>query len=247
MTKRCRICGEMKDERCFRLCHNSNDKRKPGAKSFFRRTECSGCEAILKRHNYEQNREKRLEHKKKYRETHKKELSNSWKRYYAQHKEELSAKNKKWMAEHPDASRKSYAKHRDEYRRKQKERLQTDPIFAFRRRQQGRIWAVFKSFGKKKDDSTANLVGCSSEELFSHLVKTFEKNYNCKWDDKYISEVHIDHIIPISSAKTLEEAKKLFNYTNLQLLKSKDNLSKSNKMPARQGRAIKASQARRSK
>jgi 5-methylcytosine-specific restriction endonuclease McrA len=38
--------------------------------------------------------------------------------------------------------------------------------------------------------------------------------------------VHIDHIIPLSSAKTEDKVKKLCHYSNLQLLKPKDNLEK---------------------
>ena len=44
------------------------------------------------------------------------------------------------------------------------------------------------------------------------------------YDNK--EKVHIDHIIPLATAKTEEDVIKLCHYTNLQLLKAKDNLKK---------------------
>jgi hypothetical protein len=43
-------------------------------------------------------------------------------------------------------------------------------------------------------------------------------------------EWHIDHIIPISSAKTNQEVYKLNHHTNFQPLWAEDNLRKSNKL-----------------
>ena len=38
---------------------------------------------------------------------------------------------------------------------------------------------------------------------------------------------HIDHICPLAQAQTIEEAKKLCNYANLQLLPKLENIRKS--------------------
>lgn len=45
-----------------------------------------------------------------------------------------------------------------------------------------------------------------------------------------LKKVHIDHIIPLATAKTEEDVIKLCHYTNLQLLKGEDNLSKGDKL-----------------
>jgi hypothetical protein len=48
------------------------------------------------------------------------------------------------------------------------------------------------------------------------------------WDNR--SEWHLDHIIPLSSAKTEEELYKLCHYTNLQPLWAVENMKKGNKI-----------------
>lgn len=245
MKKVCKKCGEEKDIECFRLCRNGNDKRKPGANSFYRRTTCKECEAKAQKDYRARHREAALEYKKRYREAHKEETRKQWQQYYAAHKEELAEKQKKYSIEHPERHLRYRNKHRDEIRRKQKERTSRDPVYAFKRRQQYSVRKIFEKFGEVKKSKTSEILGCTPDFLYQYLIKTFERNYGCPWENRYLTEVHIDHIIPIGSAKTIEEAKKLSNYKNLQLLKARDNLSKSNKIFATQGVAIILSQKRR--
>lgn len=73
-----------------------------------------------------------------------------------------------------------------------------------------------------------DLVGLTSEDLKSYLETKFLEGMS--WDNYGLYGWHIDHIIPLSSAKNEEELKKLCHYTNLQPLWAFDNLSKCNKI-----------------
>ena len=59
-------------------------------------------------------------------------------------------------------------------------------------------------------------------------AKVLRAEPNCRLCGAQATE--IDHIIPLSSAKTEDEVYKLCHYTNLQPLWAEDNLKKSNKI-----------------
>jgi hypothetical protein len=78
----------------------------------------------------------------------------------------------------------------------------------------------------KKKSKTFDILGCSPYFLKEHLEKQFMNGMT--WDNR--NEWHIDHIIPLSYAKTEEEVYGLCHYSNLQPLWAQDNLKKSNKI-----------------
>ena len=86
----------------------------------------------------------------------------------------------------------------------------------------------FKKNKYKKNSKTHNIIGCDYDFFVNYLLKTFKNNYGYEYNND--ENVQIDHIIPLSTANSVEEVIKLNHYTNLQLLKEEDNRKKSNKL-----------------
>lgn len=110
---------------------------------------------------------------------------------------------------------------------RRKIRHQTDNLFRLKHNIRGSIGKSIRNKGYTKKTHTYVILGCSYDEIKSHLEKQFQpwmnwNNYglyngtpNYGWD--------IDHIIPDSSATTEEELLTLNHYTNLQPLCSHIN------------------------
>ena len=138
----------------------------------------------------------------------------------------MSEKLKKFYKDNPE-KRKEYRKNYKPRKREQrKERRNTDPIFNLTNRMRGRLRKYLIILNISKKNKTFEIVGCSPQFLKEHLEKKFVDGMNLE----NRSEWHIDHKIPLSSAKTEEELYKLCHYTNLQPLWAEENLKKSNKI-----------------
>ena len=85
----------------------------------------------------------------------------------------------------------------------------------------------FKTKGFSKNSRTREILGCSSEEFKIHIEKQFQSWMTWNNHGIYTGEINehwqLDHIIPLSSAETLEDAVRLNHYTNLQPLCSYTN------------------------
>ena len=104
----------------------------------------------------------------------------------------------------------------------QKERRRKDKLYNISSRIRTYIINTFKNINSNKISSTNTILGCSFGEFKKHLELHFEPWMT--WDNygKYNGELNygwdIDHVVPVSSAKTEEEIIKLFHYTNLKPL-----------------------------
>jgi hypothetical protein len=79
-----------------------------------------------------------------------------------------------------------------------------------------------------RTNKTFNIVGCSPDELKKHLESQFVDNMS--WENYGHKGWHIDHKIPLSSAKNYDDVIKLCHYSNLQPLWCKENYKKGKKV-----------------
>ena len=138
--------------------------------------------------------------------------------------------------------RKQYRKYNKErikqYRKDNKERtnehhrkrVKTDPLYKMKKILRDRTYKAFRRQGYSKTTKTKEMLGVEWDLVKQHIERKFTKGMN--WSNQ--GEWHIDHIIPLASAKTPERLKQLCHYTNLQPMWAVDNLSKSNKIIGQQ-------------
>lgn len=158
-----------------------------------------------------------------------------YKQYYINNRSKILEKHKIYRKNNKEKIREYSKKHSIVYKNRKNEirkiRRINDINFTLKDRLRARVGQALRNF--MKSNSTANLIGCSLEQLKEHLQQTailneykdFDiNNYNGK-------EYHIDHIIPCSAfdLSKEEEQRKCFHYTNLQILTAKENLEKSDK------------------
>lgn len=182
---------------------------------------------------YERNKEHLKEYSKEFRNNNKEYYNNYNKEYKKTHKEEISGYNKEWLENHRNERRAYKKKYRIENkdlinssrRIYQRKRLENDKLYKLKHQLRHLIGRSFERRGYKKNSKTEEIIGCDFDTFIKYLLETYKKNYGVEYDNK--EKVHIDHIIPLSKAKTEEEVIKLCHYTNLQLLKAKDNIEKS--------------------
>jgi hypothetical protein len=118
---------------------------------------------------------------------------------------------------------------RNNERRKErfKFRFNNDPLFALKKRLRNLVRNSFRKKGYHKIESkTKDIIGIGFNEFKLYMESKFVDGMN--WENR--SEWHIDHIVPLSTAKSEQELIALSHYTNLQPLWAMDNLKKGNKI-----------------
>ena len=96
-----------------------------------------------------------------------------------------------------------------------KSRRLADPLFKFKKNVANLIRRSFDVQGHHKKSKTVQILGMSIEQFQEYIQAKFKKgwtlgNQGTVWD--------LDHIVPVSSASTVEELIRLNHYTNFQPL-----------------------------
>jgi hypothetical protein len=211
-----KICSKCKEEKG--LCEfNKRKDSKDG-----HRNECKICWCL-------KNRDYIKKHPQK-----KQEYNNKWfskntdynKKYYKNNEKKFLDYKIKFNNLNPGYNKKYYLNNKTYYSDYVMFRYNSDSLYKLSHNIRNRVRTFLITKNITKNNPTFNIIGCSPESLKEHLERKFTEGMS--WGNQ--GKWHIDHIIPLSSAKTEEEIYKLCHYTNLQPLWAEDNLKKSDKI-----------------
>lgn len=167
---------------------------------------------------YKANKERCKEHQKRYYEANKEKILARCKQYRLNRIDKITV-HIKANKEKRDIQAKAWRAINRDYHKK---RRAEDPLYKFVHGLRVHSSRAFKRIGQSKPSKTHHLLGCSWVEAKERFESLFQPGMN--WNN--YGKWHIDHIIPLASATTIDEAKALNHISNLQPLWAVDNLIK---------------------
>ena len=181
---------------------------------------CPKCKVEKQRNNFTKDKSKidGLYHsckdcRKEHRKQNKESIKNYYNNYYISNLENEVNRKKIYRENNKDkvqnSSKNSIIK-----------RKINDPLFKFTYKIRCSIYNCLVGKNIKTNTKTYQILGCNTNEFKEHLQSQFEPWMN--WNNRglYNGQLNygwdIDHIIPMSTAKTEEDVIKLNHYTNLR-------------------------------
>lgn len=258
MEKRCHKCKEIKPFNDFHKDNRSKDGHQSKCKDCKKQYHLQNKKLKSKK-DKERYQEKKEEIKKRTNQYYHENIEvirERRKRYYHKNADDIKKKVKEWREENIDyvknRKRKKYEENKNDILEKQKEyynnnrdkilqrgleyrknnadkikenksnyhqRKKNDPVYKYSRLLRDNIWSSYKRNGFKKSKNTEKILGCTLTWFFKEWLNN---QYNPP-------KTHIDHIVPVSLAKSKDEVFALNHFSNMQILNANDNLSKNNK------------------
>ena len=161
----------------------------------------------------------------------------SWKRWnlrnpnyhsnwHKAHKSERLLAAATWAAANPEKAAAACARwtlrNRSKIVAMKRLRRAADPLYRLKINLRNRARYALLLGGWRKTARTHSLLGASFDTVQRWIESRFTERMS--WDN--YGRWHIDHIVPLCSAKTKKELVALFHYKNLQPLWAEDNLRK---------------------
>ena len=218
---------------------NNLEKRRQQNAKYYSDPENKKKKAINDKKYYIANREKILQQNLEYNKKNGKEIYQRRKAYSKQYAKNNKESRRKWRIEYEKKNKDRIKKKNKEYQKTNREKInlyhknrrKKDKEYQILKNLRNRIW--YALCGKTKSAATIKLIGCSIEELKTHLQSKWEDwmswdNYG-KGDQTYDDDWWvIDHIKPCATfdMSNLEEQKKCFHFSNLQPLHWLENAKK---------------------
>ena len=163
---------------------------------------------------YAKNKEKIREYQKSYYQDNSKKVRDRVRKYKDTHKEQVDERNARYRAAH--------SKEHTEYIKMRRK----DPTYKLICATRNLLNNAFNKRCKvAKTKQVEEILGCTIDCFIKHLEKQFKEGMTIENHGEW----HIDHIVPLSTAKTEEDVIKLNHYTNLQPLWAKENIIKGNR------------------
>lgn len=215
-TKTCRKCNLDKPLHAFSPSKGCLYGRHPT---------CKVCRNLEQREKYLKNRENVLAKNKAWKEANPDKVlsaNQNWKKQNSGREKQNNLNYIEKNKEHIKKYKRAYFKNRRQH----------DAAFRLRRNVSCLIKNSYKHAGYTKSSKTHDIVGLPHEDLCSYLESTFVERYGVLPNEWGWDDIHVDHIIPISSAADEKHILELNHFTNLQLLTSKDNMAKGDRCQA---------------
>ena len=203
--KTCTKCGAEKEISLFAIFSKSRDGRSPW---------CRSCKAVYDSSYQKKNMPK---------------ITTKTRAWYLKNKARMDL----WHAEYREKNKqkirsKNLARNRSNRTKiaaYERCRRASDPLYRLIKNCRTRLYHAVKRGGWVKPGRTQELLGAPFPVVKSWIEWQFQPGMS--WDN--YGKWHVDHYIPLSSARCADDIFKLANYKNLQPLWAEDNLVKGKK------------------
>lgn len=228
LVKHCKECAKVSRQIYYQ---KNKDRIKASSNEYYKNNlESSKSRAIS---YYYLNKEVVKNRIRKYLEDNKDKVKVARAKSYKENKDAVKIAASKYYKSNKDKIQKSQFnwrnKNKDKVRLYSKNyliKIKSDQLLSMKQRYRSFVSKIFRSNGFTKKSKAQEILGCSWNDFKLHIERQFINGMS--WNR--ISEIHLDHIVPLSSAKNENDLISLNHYTNLRPLWAKDNLSKGSKM-----------------